>query len=255
MNALRKSERGERVNLFWISHKPFVALFLCASTVISFTGNVDNSENGTPEYDIESIWGQAFCVFAEGALSIGGLRHNFNEDYQEQFGYNFREGCEQDGAYFRLGVGRGFGAYGGYLYGEVGYFGPGVIFDNHGPFIPPEILLRVTELSMGAELRAYLGRLRVGFGRYTGSAKVQLDYDTTQVINPDSWDTDLVGSSGWHYAVGLVGRTQKGLVLGIEWIQHFFSVKLERNGLGTEPTEHDAKQSEFRFFAGYEFSI
>ena len=108
---------------------------------------------------------------------------------------------------------------------------------------------------MGAEFRAYLGRLRIGFGRYSGSAEVQLDHDTTQVINPDSWGTDLVGSSGWHYAVGLVGKTQKGLVLGIEWTQHFFSVKLERNGLGTEPTEHDAKQSEFRFFAGYEFSI
>jgi len=75
------------------------------------------------------------------------------------------------------------------------------------------------------------------------------------VINPDSWDIDLVGSSGWHYAVGLVGRTPKGFVLGIEWVQHFFSVQLERNGLGTEPTEHDAKQSELRFLAGYEFSI
>lgn len=83
------------MNLFWISHKPFIVLFLCASTVISFAGIAGNSENGTPGYDIESIWGQGFCVFAEGALSIGGLRHNFNEDYQKQFGYNFREGCER----------------------------------------------------------------------------------------------------------------------------------------------------------------
>ncbi len=223
--------------------------------MIAFTGNFSSSGRSPTEYDIETIWGYSFCVLIEGALSYGGMKHNFNDDCQEQFGYNFRDGCEQDGAYFRLGLGRGFGPFGGYIYGEAGYFGPGVIFDNHGPFIPPEILMHVTELSMGLEFRAYMGRLRAGFGRYTGSVTVQLDYDTTQVINPDSWNTDLAGGSGWHYAVGLVGKTEKGILLGLEWIQHFFNVQLEENGLGTQPTEHDAKQSEVRIFAGYEFSL
>lgn len=42
----------------------------------------------------------------------------------------------------------------------------------------------------------------------------------------NSWRTDLAGSMGWHYAVGIAGRNEEGVMMGIEWIQHFFGVNI-----------------------------
>lgn len=236
----------------------FIVLLSVSVTVLLSVdnGELDDSGGGAAETDSFYSWGDDFGVFAEGALGFGRIRHDFNDDSQEQFGYDFREGCEQNGAYLRLGLGKSFVSYGGYLYGEIGHMSSGIaLFDNHGPYIPPEIRMSITELSIGLEFRSPLLRVRTGLGNYSGSATVQADNDTTQVTNPDSWKTDLAGGFGWHYAIGIAGRNEEGLMLGLEWIQHFFSVKLMENGLGTEPTEHSARQSEIRMFGGYEFSL
>jgi hypothetical protein len=238
--------------------KGFTLLLLLPAAFLSFSvdGEADHTEAGTAEPDSFFRWGNDFGLFAEGAIGFGSISHDFNDDSQEQFGYSFREGCEQNGAYLRLGIGKGFGSYGGYLYGELGTLGSGfAIFDNHGPYIPPEIRMKITELSIGVEFRVPMLRVRTGLGNYSGSATVQEDDDTTLVANPGAYNTDLAGGSGWHYAIGLAGRNEAGLMLGLEWIQHFFSVQLEENGMGTETTEHRARQSEVRIFGGYEFSL
>ncbi|OPL18330.1 MAG: hypothetical protein AVO35_05655 [Candidatus Aegiribacteria sp. MLS_C] len=63
--------------------------------------------------------------------------------------------------------------------------------------------MSITELSIGAELRSPLLRIRAGTGSYSGSATVQEDYHTTPVTNPESWRTDFSGGSGWHCGIGI----------------------------------------------------
>ncbi|OPL18331.1 MAG: hypothetical protein AVO35_05660 [Candidatus Aegiribacteria sp. MLS_C] len=77
-------------------------------------------------------------MFAEGALGFGRISHDSNDDALEQFEYEFREGCEQNGACLRLGAGRGFKSCVGYLYGEIDHLSSGFSrFDTTCPAFHP----------------------------------------------------------------------------------------------------------------------
>ncbi len=190
-----------------------------------------------------------FAIFAEPALSIGGIQHDFYKDDIEQFGYNVKGGCEQDGAYLRGGIGKYFGPFSAFAYGEVGYLGPGALFDNHGPWILPEVLLKMSVLSAGLEVRYVPVRLRFGYGSYDGSAEV--DYDTTGSGPTGSWNTDIVDGRGFHFGAGVCIPVKENISVGVEWVQHFIQLQLSQSGTGVEPTEHKATQYELRFFATF----
>jgi hypothetical protein len=190
-----------------------------------------------------------FAVFAEPALSVGGIQHDFHKDDIEQFGYNVKGGCEQDGAYLRVGVGKHFGRFSTFAYGEVGYLGPGCLIDNHGPWILPEVLLNMTVFSGGLELRYLPVRLRFGYGSYSGTAEV--DYDFTGAVPTDSWTTDIVDGRGFHFGAGICEPVNENISAGVEWVQHFIQLRLAESGTGVEPTEHEATQYELRFFVTF----
>lgn len=197
-----------------------------------------------------------FAVFAEGALSVGGLGHTFNDDAIEQFGYDVDTGCEQDGAYLILGGGRYFGRFSTFIFGEIGRIAPGVLFDNHGPWIPPEVLLRMTMLAGGVELRYAPVRVRFGYGAYPGTAEIDNDYsDSLQAFPPGSWETGIEDATGWHYSVGYHQPIDENMSAGIEWVQHFIDLRLEENGTEAVPTEQSAVQSEVRFVFTYQLPL
>ncbi|MBN1433548.1 formylglycine-generating enzyme family protein [Candidatus Fermentibacterales bacterium] len=221
------------------------------------------SESGSPDEDrndLDSWRGSldfvraqhCWSVFVEAALAIGGIQHSFHEDDLEQFGYNVQGGCEQDAGYLRAGLGRCFGSFSAFGYGQVGHIGPGVLFDNHGPYILPEVLLRMNMLAGGIELRYFPVRARLGYGAYSGHAEV--DEDTTGgPWPPGSWTTDIVDGRGWHYAVGVCGPVSRAWEAGLEWSQHFIRIRLARSGTGVEPTEQRANQYEVRVFGAWRF--
>ncbi len=194
--------------------------------------------------------GDRFALFIEPALAVGGISHDFPDDDIEQFGYDVKGGCEQDAIYLRLGLGRHFGRFAAFAYGETGLISPGVLFDNHGPYILPEVLLRMNELSYGLELRYAPARIRLGLGNYGGTAEI--DEDTLGSVPTGSWETDIEDGHGFHYAAGVCGPVSRSFSLGLEWSQHFVRLRLAESGTGAEPTEHEATVSQVRFFGFYE---
>ena len=205
------------------------------------------------EVNLDSIrslqWDDRYALFLEPMLAVGSISHDFNDDDIEQFGYDVKNGCEQDAAYIRLGFGRQFGAIGAYGYGEAGYIGPGCLMDNHGPWILPEVLLSMNLLGGGMELRFWEVRARLGYGIYTGTAEI--DADTSGAYPGESWNTDIEDGSGISYAIGLIFPASKRWSGGIEWSQHFIDLKLGQSGTGVPPSEHRAEQSEIRIFMNY----
>lgn len=191
-----------------------------------------------------------FAFFIEPALALGGISHDFPEDDIEQFGYDVKGGCEQDALFLRLGLGRYFGRFAAFAYGETGSIAPGVLMDNHGPCILPEVLLSMSELSYGLELDYAPARARIGFGSYGGTAEI--DEDTVGSGPTGSWETDIVDGHGFHYAAGVFGRVSQRVVLGLEWSQHFISLRLDESGTGAEPSAHEATVSQVRFYGLYE---
>jgi len=191
-----------------------------------------------------------FAFFIEPALALGGISHDFPEDDIDQFGYDVKGGCEQDAAYLRLGLGRHFGRCAAFAYGEIGSIAPGVLMDNHGPYILPEVLLSMSELSYGFELDYAPARARLGFGSYGGTAEI--DEDTVGSGPTGSWETDIVDGHGFHYAAGVFGRISRRVVLGLEWSQHFVSLRLDESGTGADPSVHEATVSQVRFTGLYE---
>jgi formylglycine-generating enzyme required for sulfatase activity len=188
-----------------------------------------------------------FAVFGEAALSVGGISHDFEDDDIEQFGYDVKGGCEQDGAYFRVGFGKYFGRFCTFLYGEIGHQGPGALLDNHGPWILPEVLLSMTDIGGGLELRYLPFRARFGFDSYTGTAHV--DYDTVGSGSPGSWSTSIEDGRGYHFGIGVMGAVNETFILGLEYVQHIITLKLGASSTGAVPEEHNATQWEVRFFA------
>jgi hypothetical protein len=199
------------------------------------------------DYRTEHRW----AVFVEPALSIGGISHTFSEDDIEQFGYDVGSSCEQDGAYLRLGVGKHFGRFAAFGYGEAGYIGPGSLFDNHGPWILPEVLLRMHEFSGGVELRYLIARARFSYGTYLGEADV--DLDTVGPMPSGSWTTDILDGTGYQIAAGVCVPVpgKENWAIGLEWSQHFIDLRLGRSSTGAEPLMHEVNQYEVRFFADY----
>jgi len=217
-----------------------------------FQGTGEDEEDSRAAYErlLESHhWDQRFSLFAEPMLAVGGISHDFNDDDIEQFGYDVKGGCEQDAAYLRLGFGKQFGGFGAYGYGEVGHLGPGSLIDNHGPWILPEVLLRMNLLGGGIELRYRGVRARLGYGVYSGTAEI--DEDTTGHYSPGSWTTDIEDGSGFSYAIGYIAPFSEHWSAGLEWSQHFIDLRLAESGTGVAPSEHSARQSEVRFFANY----
>lgn len=198
----------------------------------------------------EGFEGNKCAVFSEGGLSLGGIFHTFHEDDIEQFGYEVRRGCEQDGAYLRAGIGKHFGRFSTFFYGELGYLGPGAFMDNHGPFCAPEVFLKMTMLAGGIELRYIPLRARLGYGSYGGTADVS--YDTLGVSSQGSWSTDIVDAKGYHFGVGFLIPCKNWLGIGFEWVQHFITLRLDESGTGIEPSEQRATQYELRFFATFQ---
>ena len=190
------------------------------------------------------------AVFGEGALSIGMIQHNFVEDDIEQFGYDVKRGCQEDGLYLRGGLGKHFGRFSAFLYGELGYLTPGSLLDQHGPYILPEVLLDMTMYAGGLELRYTPARIRFGYGSYNGTAEV--DLDTVGIGPSGSWTTDIMDGRGFHIGVGLLVPRKEWVGLGLEYVQHFITLKLRESGTGVEPTEHKATQYELRFFATFQ---
>jgi len=194
-----------------------------------------------------------FAVFGEAALSLGGISHDFNNDDIEQFGYEVKSGCEQDGAYFRGGVGKYFNRFGAFAYGEIGHLGPGALLDNHGPWILPEVLLSMTVVGGGLELRYLPVRVRFGFDSYTGTAHV--DYDTVGSGSPGSWSTSIEDGKGYHFGLGVMGSVNETFILGLEIVQHVITLKLGASSTGAVPEEHNATQWEVRFFANAQMAF
>ncbi len=89
----------------------------------------------------------------------------------------------------------------------------------------------------------------------SGSAEVDLDYDSTETSPSGSWDTDIEDGHGWHFSVGFHNPVSENSSAGIEWVQHFIDLRLAENGTAAVPSEQSAIQREVRFVYTYQFQL
>jgi len=212
-----------------------------ADTVDSYLNHPQAGFRLVRELRFLSVIENSWVVFAEAGLSIGGISKSFNENGIQQAGYSVREGCESDGSYLRLGAGRQFDKFGIFGYGEMGYIAPGFLFDNHGPWIAPEVLLRMVSLSGGVELRYSPVRIRAGYGSIIGHATINPE-DSTGT----DWRTDIADASTYHVAAGIYMPFSKNMAAGIEYVYQKIDLRLEEVPTGAEPMDESAVRHEIR---------
>ncbi len=190
---------------------------------------------GPPAEDTTS--GLEWCGFMEAGIGIGRMDRTVDGRQEELFGVEvLRSGGEQDAFTLRAGFGRGFGddillmAYGG-----IASLPPGVFFDNHGPFIPPELTYSITEASLGLELRSGVFRTGAGCGIYSGVATLRPDQREGEEPG-ERWEGDLGVTAGPQMYVGFSGSAESCFAdpgLGLVW--RYIPVELPETPTGVTP--------------------
>lgn len=155
----------------------------------------------------------------EGGLGIGHLDRSFPGQEMEVFGVDtLRRGGEQDGAGIRAGIGRRITEdFSAVVYGGTSILFPGVFLDNHGPFIPSELLYTIAETSLGAEVHYRLARLGGGYSFYSGTASLRPD-KREGAPSGDEWEGDLANTGGPHLVLGISSCRDRTVGAGLDMI-------------------------------------
>ncbi len=152
------------------------------------------------EQAIDKRW----LMSIEAGVGLGFMDHTLEEGLDEEWFDvdTLRNSSEQDGAGYRIAFGRRLSeATDLMLYGGGGVVFPGIIFDNHGPFIPPELTYMLNEKQLGLEFRYDVIRIGAGMSFYSGT--VTLWPDEREGYEPgEKWEGDLANTAGLHLIAG-----------------------------------------------------
>lgn len=190
--------------------------------------------------------------FVEAGLGIGRMDHGVDGRHEELFGVEvLRGGGEQDAFGLRGGIGRGIGnGIDALLYCGVTALTPGLFFDNHGPFIPPELTFSMTEILLGLEARQGLLRTGVGCGFYSGT--VDLHPDEREGYEPgEPWEGELGRTIGPHILIGFVG-SDSGCVgdASLTFMWRYVPLSLPTTPTGAPPETFAKHMIELHFSVG-----
>lgn len=148
---------------------------------------------------------------------------------------SLRRGGEQDGAGFRAGFGRRItDNLSAVVYGGTSTLFPGIFFDNHGPFIPAEVLYTLTETSLGAEVRYDLARLGVGYSFYSGTASLHPEKEDGEPSG-DEWEGELGDTGGPHLSLGISSCLDRTVGAGIDLIWRSIALEFLETPTGVMP--------------------
>ncbi len=140
----------------------------------------------------------------EAGVGLGFMDHTLEQGQEEEWFDvdTLRDSSEQDGAGYRISFGRRFSETTSImLYGGGGVVFPGIIFDNHGPFIPPELTYMLKEKQLGLEFRYDVIGIGAGISFYEGT--VNLWPDEREGYEPgEEWEGDLAATAGLHLIAG-----------------------------------------------------
>ena len=179
-----------------------------------------------------------WLISFEGGLGIGNMDHTFSGMEMELFGVDtLRRGGEQDGIGIRAGLGKRM-SHGltPVVYGGMSTLFPGVFFDNHGPFIPPELCYMLKEKSLGLELRYSAVRAGVGYSFYSGTVSLHPD-KREGAEEGEEWEGKLENTSGPHILFGFSNPVNDNISVGVDLIWRSIRLQFPEAPTGVTPEE------------------
>jgi len=202
--------------------------------------------SGDSPYDLPvNDW----LVFLEGGVGIGSMDRTVDGMETEWFGVDtLRAGGENDGVGFRLGIGKRVAEnLTPVIYAGGSTLFSGLFFDNHGPFIPPELFYVIKEKAIGLELRYINIRIGGGYSFYSGD--VTLCPDDREGAEPgEDWDGILGNTGGPHFIFGAFSQIE-GFGWGGDLIFRPIPIQFPETPTGVTPEEFTRDVIEFRISA------
>lgn len=153
-----------------------------------------------PEQALDDRW----LMSVEAGIGMGFMDHTLEQGLEDEWFDvdTLRDSSEQDGAGYRIAFGRRLSdSTDLMLYGGGGVVFPGLFFDNHGPFIPPELTYMLKEKQLGLEFRYSVIRIGAGISFYSGTVELRPD-KREEYETGEEWEEDLANSSGLHLILG-----------------------------------------------------
>jgi hypothetical protein len=153
-----------------------------------------------PEQTPDKRW----LMSIEAGIGLGFMDHTLEEGLREEWFDvdTLRDSSEQDGLGYRIAFGRRLSEdMDLMLYGGGGLVFPGVFFDNHGPFIPPELTYMLNEKQLGLEFRYDVVGIGAGISFYDGTVSLFPDKREEHEYGPE-WEGDLANTMGFHLIAG-----------------------------------------------------
>lgn len=181
-------------------------------------------------------------------LGLGFMDHTLDNGVEEDWFDldTLRAAHEQDGAGYRLGFGRRISEDVSLLvYGGGSYLFPGILLDNHGPFIPPELTYLLKEIALGLEVKFDFIRMGVGCSFYSGTVSLWPD-DREEAKRGEDWKGNLADGIGPHLIFGFTSPTEKDFTAAIDLIWRDIPLDFPTTPTGIDPEEFSRSMIEIR---------
>lgn len=197
-----------------------------------------------------------WVISFEGGLGIGNMDHTYPGMEMELFGVDtLRRGGEQDGIGIRIVIGKRLSEdLTTAVYGGMSALFTGLFFDNHGPFIPPELCYSLKERSLGLEVRYSAVWAGAGYSFYSGTVQLYPD-DLEGEAEGEIWEGKLGNTGGPHFQLGLLGPVNEKVDAGVYYIWRNIPLKFLETPTGVVPEETSRRMSEIRFMVQVNFTL
>ncbi len=152
----------------------------------------------------EQIQGKRWIMSIEAGIGMGFMDHTLDQGLEEEWFDvdTLRDSSEQDGVGYRIAFGRRLSEDTDLmLYGGGGLVFAGVFFDNHGPYIPPELTYMLNEKQLGLEFRYDVVGIGAGISFYDGTLSLFPDKREEYEYGAQ-WEADLANTMGFHLIAG-----------------------------------------------------
>lgn len=184
----------------------------------------------------------------EAGIGIGLMNHTLDQGLEREWFEvdTLRASTEQDGVGYRIAFGRRLSdSTKLMLYGGGGVVFPGMFFDNHGPFIPWELLYTLKERQLGLEFRYRAVRIAAGISFYNGTVKLRPDQ--REGYQPGmEWEGDLENTAGLHLMLGALMPETSNLSTSFSIIYRDIPLDFPTTPTGVDPEAFHRSHIEIR---------
>ena len=153
----------------------------------------------------EQIQDKRWIMSIEAGIGLGFMDHTLDQGQEEEWFDvdTLRDSSEQDAVGYRIAFGRRLSEETDLMiYGGGGFVFPGVFFDNHGPYIPPELTYMLKENQLGLEFRYDVIGIGAGISFYSGDVSLWPD-KREEYEHGAEWEGDLANTAGLHLIAGV----------------------------------------------------